>query len=336
MAGVAASIEGGVIDVSNALGAQVSSTRQTIERVQRMPEHRRVVVSGGGIPTPEAVHLVVEALLESPACGTMESFVFENIRVGESAVDIVAKVIQCAPKLQYVAVRDCALGDRGVEEMVHEVAADSRASDALTFLDVRNNGVTALGNTFLDATLRAFRGHARMFNVLTDGAPADFAPDIVRRDDVTLSNVPSVLVGFLDAHCVVKRWRGTWSARDAEAHPHALFVYGDNEQRRGRGGQAVIRDCANAVGVRTKIRPSLARDAFWTDDAALLSVRKEMINSDIDNVVARALEGFDTVYVSQGGIGSGLAQLDRRAPRLYAHLQQRIRDLPDMIAPATS
>jgi hypothetical protein len=40
------------------------------------------------------------------------------------------------------------------------------------------------------------------------------------------------------------------------AHPHTLFVFGDNVQRYGKGGQAMIRDEPNALGVATPPSPS--------------------------------------------------------------------------------
>src|SRR6185437_11401462 len=49
------------------------------------------------------------------------------------------------------------------------------------------------------------------------------------------------------------------------AEPNSLFVFGDNLQRRGRGGQAAIRDAANAVGLPTKRAPRWDEAAFFTD-----------------------------------------------------------------------
>ena len=59
------------------------------------------------------------------------------------------------------------------------------------------------------------------------------------------------------------------------AHPNTLFVFGDNDQRRGKAGQAVIRDEPNAIGFRTKKAPrTSAKSAYYTDDEYRENVAK--------------------------------------------------------------
>lgn len=106
--------------------------------------------------------------------------------------------------------------------------------------------------------------------------------------------------------------------------PEARFVFGDNLQRRGLGGQAKeMRGEPNAIGVVTKKAPALADYAFFTDadDWAI-----EEIDKDIDKVVAALAEGR-TVYVPKDGIGTGLASLRTRAPNLHRHIVNRFREL---------
>ncbi len=51
-------------------------------------------------------------------------------------------------------------------------------------------------------------------------------------------------------------WKGFWSSKDCRQHREYLFVYGDNDQRKGVGGQAVIRNEPNASGISTKKQPN--------------------------------------------------------------------------------
>lgn len=87
-----------------------------------------------------------------------------------------------------------------------------------------------------------------------------------------------------------------------------LFVFGDNLERRGFGGQAKeMRGEPNAVGLPTKRSP----DLFLT-------------NADFDEVLLAAapamqrlldqIENGGQVIWPRDGIGSGRAQLIRRAP----------------------
>lgn len=106
--------------------------------------------------------------------------------------------------------------------------------------------------------------------------------------------------------------------------PEARFVFGDNLQRRGLGGQArEMRGEPNAIGIATKKAPSLADYAFFTaaDDWAI-----EEIDKDIDKVAAALAEGR-IVYVPKDGIGTGLASLRTRSAGLHRHIINRFREL---------
>lgn len=101
-------------------------------------------------------------------------------------------------------------------------------------------------------------------------------------------------------------------------------MFGDNLAGWGKGGQAVIRDEPNAVGIPTKHRPSWDEDAFFTD-------------ADLDRFRAAAARPFcrlrdhlhagGTVIWPSDGIGTGRAQLEERAPRIWACLQRAIERL---------
>lgn len=112
-----------------------------------------------------------------------------------------------------------------------------------------------------------------------------------------------------------------WIIRDMlRREPDARFVFGDNVDRVGMGGQAgEMRHEQNAIGVATKWHPG-GRDAdFFSegDDEA-----RRVINTDIDKVVAALIEGR-TVYVPYDGLGTGLSQLPTRAPTLHHHIVNR-------------
>lgn len=103
---------------------------------------------------------------------------------------------------------------------------------------------------------------------------------------------------------------------DLRANPESLYVFGDNLERWGLGGQAyAMRGESNAVGIPTKRSPAV----FLTDDDydAVLPIW----TADF-NLLAWALKAGRTVVWPADGIGTGLAALPDRAPNLWKLLEQ--------------
>jgi len=124
----------------------------------------------------------------------------------------------------------------------------------------------------------------------------------------------------------VKTFVGFWSVEDARKNPRSIFVFGDNDIHVGKGGQATIRDEPNAFGIPTKKAPSLRESAFYTDDDFSDNVEK------IDKAVVNLMNGilspkYDNIYLPENGLGTGLAQLDTRAPRTFKYLLERVKEI---------
>ena len=102
--------------------------------------------------------------------------------------------------------------------------------------------------------------------------------------------------------------------------PNTLFCFGDNLAQVGYGGQAKeMRGEPNAVGIPTKRKPSrTAPDEFFTDDdyAAVVLI----INERFTTVRDHLLNGGDVVW-PEDGIGTGLAELEKRAPTIWNHIE---------------
>ncbi len=108
---------------------------------------------------------------------------------------------------------------------------------------------------------------------------------------------------------------------DLQANPNVLYVFGDNEDRWGLGGQArEMRGEPNAIGVATLKSPGV----FWTEADAVRQCA--VIDADMAPLFD-ALRNGQTVVFPLDGIGSGLADLERRSPTTWAHLQSKISEL---------
>jgi hypothetical protein len=107
---------------------------------------------------------------------------------------------------------------------------------------------------------------------------------------------------------------------DVKANPNKIYVFGDNLQRTGTGGQAQIRNNPNAFGIVTKLKPTMNDDAFMSDND--LDMNRQNIDSDIRKIKAQN----KTVVFPKDGLGTGLAKLKEKAPKTYEYLKQRLQD----------
>lgn len=109
------------------------------------------------------------------------------------------------------------------------------------------------------------------------------------------------------------------------ANRDKVFLFGDNLQGRGLGGQAAaMRGEPNAIGIPTKKRPSYKGNAFFSDDEFALNIGA--IDAALAQVANAITETIRSIVIPSNGLGTGRAQLDRRAPRTFAYLQQRLTD----------
>lgn len=105
---------------------------------------------------------------------------------------------------------------------------------------------------------------------------------------------------------------------DLHRNRGVLYLFGDNVQRRGMGGQAAeMRGEPNAIGVRTKRAPFIGPGAFFTDEE--FDKTKEMIWNDLEPAFAHVKKGGIVVIPSEG-LGTDRAQLQDRAPITFAFL----------------
>lgn len=100
-----------------------------------------------------------------------------------------------------------------------------------------------------------------------------------------------------------------------------VFLFGDNLIGKGYGGQArEMRDEPNAIGIPTKKLPSSGPYSFFVDRE--FDINKHYIDESFSKIPKGKI-----VVIASAGLGTGLAQLDVKAPRTYAYLMECIRNL---------
>lgn len=108
-------------------------------------------------------------------------------------------------------------------------------------------------------------------------------------------------------------------------NPNSLFIFGDNCRRKGTGGQAVIRGMKNVAGIATKIEPSMNDNAFFSDSNYQFATN--VIFTDIENIKTRLASGeYSAIVFPLDGLGTGLAKLSDKAPKVNQFLLQKLYD----------
>jgi len=112
-----------------------------------------------------------------------------------------------------------------------------------------------------------------------------------------------------------------------------LYVFGDNMERRGLGGQAkAMRGERNAVGVPTKWSPTWAPSAYFNADSLGDHRIKAAIDEAFDRIPTHLQAGGDVVMPADG-LGTGLAELPQRAPEVHVYIEQRLKALSPSSGP---
>lgn len=116
--------------------------------------------------------------------------------------------------------------------------------------------------------------------------------------------------------------------QDLRANLDVLYVFGDNDERRGYGGLAAsVRGEPNAIGVRTKKAPTMAPGAFYDDS----ELRENISGMASDLLPAEEhLQQGKIVVFPLSPLGSGMAKLEELAPETYRRLQSMVEELRKM------
>jgi hypothetical protein len=116
---------------------------------------------------------------------------------------------------------------------------------------------------------------------------------------------------------------------DLQNNPSVYYVFGDNLQREGLGGQAAhMRGEPNAVGIATKRMPSCEEEAFFSDQPGEMSD----VSVDLMHLKLHLTAGH-TLIVPSDGLGTGLSELPTRSPKIHALIKDFFKNELGVVVP---
>jgi hypothetical protein len=115
----------------------------------------------------------------------------------------------------------------------------------------------------------------------------------------------------------------SWIKReDLKNNKRILFLFGDNLERKGLGGQAKeMRGEPNAIGIATKKSPTRDENAYFTDEE--FENNANQIDLDFIPVFEHVKNG-GIVICPADGLGTGLSKLPEKAPKTNEYIRQKI------------
>ena len=111
-----------------------------------------------------------------------------------------------------------------------------------------------------------------------------------------------------------------FSVKQCEENPDKLYVFGDNTLRSGKKGQAVIRNCENSFGIPTKKFPSMSEMSFFSDEPEELM----LVEIALDQLYELS-KIYGTIVFPKDGLGTGLAKMNTKSPKLFWYLKSKIK-----------
>jgi hypothetical protein len=116
---------------------------------------------------------------------------------------------------------------------------------------------------------------------------------------------------------------------DLKANPNVLFIFGDNLQREGFGGQAAeMRGEPNSFGIATKRTPGYDKDDFFYDGQSdvipLLTTEFEDLLEELKAVP------WNAIVIPLDGIGTGLSRMPEFSPQALVYIEKRFKELENL------
>jgi len=106
--------------------------------------------------------------------------------------------------------------------------------------------------------------------------------------------------------------------KQVQQNRHKIYVFGDNLQHEGYGGQAkAMRGECNTIGIPTKFSPyEYFRESSYNLVIPIIKMYFDEIKQHLnDNKI---------IVIPEDGIGTGLAKLKTKAPNIWKYIKQEM------------
>jgi len=122
---------------------------------------------------------------------------------------------------------------------------------------------------------------------------------------------------------------------DLKANPHILYIFGDNLDRQGLGGQAAeMRGEPNAFGIATKrgIGHGYPDDYFFDEQADVIPILKKEFARLRDELAATYAYAYpyEAVVIPLDGIGTGLSKMPEYAPKALNYINTMLATIEEI------
>ena len=115
---------------------------------------------------------------------------------------------------------------------------------------------------------------------------------------------------------------GHYSVDLCRQYPKFIWVFGDNLKGFGMGGQAIIRNEPNAVGIPTKRTPDNGPTAFFDDGNTADWLALIMKTRYVEELIRKQRVVIPVTSEQRISLGCGLANLPYHGPLMYAFLER--------------
>lgn len=119
---------------------------------------------------------------------------------------------------------------------------------------------------------------------------------------------------------------------DLRNNRNLLYVFGDNLERVGMGGQAYeMRGEPNAFGIATKFTPGHSEETDYFSDCEEC---ERIIDEEFSTLYTALVYGkvhYHGIVLPADGLGTGLAELKTRAPKLLLRINKHLESIKDLV-----
>ncbi len=122
---------------------------------------------------------------------------------------------------------------------------------------------------------------------------------------------------------------------DIKVNPQVLYIFGDNLDRMGFGGQArEMRGEPNSLGIATKrsISHNYPDDYFFDGQDGIYEIIDEEFRR-LHKELRKKIEGdwlYQAIVIPTDGIGTGLSRLPETAPKLLEYINKKLKELENL------